>query len=95
MKMVVCSVRDRASNTYGAPFFSAALGSALRSFADAVKNKADVQNVMASHPEDFDLYHLGFYYDDTATWEPLPHPLQIAVGKDIAMSKEVLQPATR
>lgn len=82
MKYVICSVRDRASNTFGAPFYSVATGAAIRTFMDAVGNKADPQNVMATHPDDFDLYHLGFFVDDHATFELLDHPLQIAVGKE-------------
>lgn len=85
MKMVMCSVRDRAANTFGAPFFTVALGSAMRSFNDAINNTSDPQNMMAHHPEDYDLFHLGFYLDDTATFELLERPLQIAVGKDVVL----------
>lgn len=85
MKFVVCSVRDRAANTFGTPFFSVHIGSALRSFNDAINNTSDPSNVMSHHPEDFDLFHLGFFNDADATVEWHSHPVQLAVGKDVVL----------
>lgn len=83
MKYIVVSVRDRAADAYGRPFFVAALGQAIRSFTDEV-NKKGPDNTIGSHPEDFDLYHLGTFDDATGTFE-CGTPRQIAIGKDVSL----------
>lgn len=95
MKYVVCSVRDRAADAFGAPFYVASVGQALRSFTDAVNNTSDASNVMATHPEDFDLFHLGFFHDQHAQFELLDHPVQLAVGKDIMLKPHQLSSVAR
>lgn len=95
MKYVICSVRDRAADVFGAPFFSVSVGVAIRGFNDAVNNTADVNNAMAHHPEDFDLYHLGFYHDQHAKFELLDAPLQIAIGKDVVLKPHQLSSVAR
>lgn len=94
MKYVICSVRDRAADVFGSPFFHVSLGSAIRGFSDAVSNNGDPNNLMAAHPEDFDLYHLGFFIDQHAKFELLDTPLQIAVGKDSLRSRTATAPGT-
>lgn len=84
MRYVVCAVRDRAANTFGTPFYSVAVQSALRNFQDAINNSQD-GNVMNHHPEDFDLYHLGYFHDSNGKFECLESPVQLAVGKDVVM----------
>lgn len=87
MRLVVCAVRDRAVASFGNPFFVQAVGQALRSFADAVNEKA-VNNAsqIAQHPEDFDLFELGFFDPDTGLFTQDGPPRQIAVGKDVKNS---------
>ena len=82
MILYVVVVRDRAADVFGQPTFTTALGMAVRSFADTV-NTPDKDNVIAKHPEDFDLYSIGTYNDRTAKFEFEPDgPRMIAVGKD-------------
>lgn len=80
MKYKVCTIRDRAIATYGQPFFVANVGSAIRGFGDEVK-RADDNNQLHKHPEDFDLFYLGEYDDQTGTFEGV-RPEQVAIGKD-------------
>jgi len=83
MKLTIMCVRDRALPSFGTPFFQTHIGQAIRSFQDEINNK-DGKSPLSAHPEDFDLYHLGFYYDDNATFELLKDgPKQVAVGKDL------------
>lgn len=77
---IVC-VRDRAADVFGQPNFTTSLGGSIRSFGDEV-NRVDANNMLNRHPEDFELYHLGTYDDSSATFELLPKPRQIAIGKD-------------
>lgn len=82
MIYIVLSVRDRAADCFGQPFFSVSKGGAIRGFGDEVNRKAE-NNALASHPEDFDLYELGTFDDQTATFACLDKPRQVAVGKDL------------
>lgn len=87
MKLIICSVRDRAADVFGQPFYTPALGQAIRSFSDEI-NRADEKSTLFNHPEDFDLYELGSYNDADASFELLEKPRQVAVGKDLSR-KEV------
>lgn len=63
MRYVVCAVRDRQAGVFGQPFFVAAVGMAVRGFSDQVNRVAD-DNPLNKHPEDFELYQLGWYEDE-------------------------------
>lgn len=81
MKFVVCAVRDRAVDGFGLPIFVATEAVAIRSFADEV-NRKDSQ--FAVHPEDFDLYVLGYFEDGKGVFEaPYDCPRQLAIGKSL------------
>lgn len=85
MKYVMLAVRDRAADVFGQPFFQTSIGGAIRSFSDEINRKGD-NNMLAQHPEDFDLYELGSYDDNAADFEILAKPRQVAVGKDCVRS---------
>ena len=68
MRYYVCAMRDSASDAFGVPMFMASLGQATRSFADEVNRSAE-NNMLNKHPEDFELFHIGYYDDQTATFE--------------------------
>lgn len=90
MKYVIVSVRDRAANIFSQPMCVASVGQGVRSFGDAVNGPKDGtgSSAVAMHPEDFDLYNLGFFNDENGTFEPVEGgPRQIAVGKDMVISK--------
>lgn len=76
---VVCSVRDRALDAFMQPIFTPAMGVAIRSFADEV-NRPD--SPMFSHPEDYDLYHIGTYDDSTGKLTAVD-ARQVSIGKDV------------
>ncbi len=61
MKMLVCTIRDRAAECYGRPFFLPATGVAIRSFQDEVNRNAP-DNQMYAHPDDFDLVIRYWFY---------------------------------
>lgn len=81
MKLVICAVRDRAIDAFGTPFFVQSIGMAVRSFTDELNRKAP-DNQLSNHPEDFDLYHLGYYEGDTGKFV-CDDPRMVAVGKDL------------
>lgn len=77
----IYAVKDLAVQAYGIPFFVRAKGEAVRSFQDEV-NKKDGQSAIAAHPEDYELYYIGNYNDQTGEIEPLA-PELIARAKDL------------
>lgn len=87
MRYYVLSVRDRSANVYGQPYYSFNIGAAVRSFSDEI-NRAAPDNVMYKHPDDFDLYELGFFTDSDASFELHKVPRQVCVGKDVAVSAD-------
>lgn len=76
---IVC-VRDIRANVYGNPVFVASLGAAIRSFGDEVV-KTD-GNPFSLHPADYELYHMGEFYEETGEWTILAKPAQIALGSN-------------
>lgn len=85
MKLYVVVIRDRGADVFGAPNFVASVGGAIRGFADEINRNAE-GNVLFKHPQDFDLFKLGTYDDETAEFA-VGRPEQIAVGKDLVITK--------
>lgn len=83
-RMVLCSVRDSAMAAFAPPMTFVAMGQAQRSFRDAVNDKS---SGMFVHPEDYELWLIGFFYEDTGEIE-LVKPECVARAKDV---KELLQ----
>lgn len=79
MRLMIVAVRDRALDAYLRPFFVNALGGAIRGFQDEI-NRADGE--MFKHPDDYDLYHLGDWDDETGQFTS-QQPKQIAIGKNL------------
>lgn len=67
---IMCSVRDVKSEVFGRPFFTPSVGVAIRSFDDEV-NRANADNVMHHHSQDFSLYQLGTFNDVDATFDAI------------------------
>lgn len=83
-KRVVCAVRDRAIDGFMMPFCAPTGAMAIRSFADEV-NKPD--GPMYSHPDDYELYQLGFFDEESGEFENKKQMLSIA--KNVLKPKEV------
>ncbi|WNK14705.1 MAG: nonstructural protein [Microvirus sp.] len=77
----VIAVRDRATDTFGNPFYVSALGQAIRSFSDEINRPAE-DNGLNKHPDDYDLYVLGSYDSESGLFD-CSTPRQIAVGKEL------------
>lgn len=67
MILNVYSVKDRAADSFGRPFFVATDGLACRSFIDEVNREAD-DNQLFRHPDDFDLFRLGTFDDSSGVF---------------------------
>lgn len=64
MKVIICSVRDSAIESFANPFCIATRASAVRSFGDAV-NRGGADSTLVAHPEHFALYEVGSFDDQT------------------------------
>lgn len=61
-RLVVCGVRDVKLDAFNRPFCAPTVGAAIRAFGDeCLRDGTD----MFKHPEDFELYQLGFF-DETS-----------------------------
>lgn len=84
MKLLACAVRDSAANAYNRPFFVPSTGLAVRSFRDEV-NRADAQNPMFAHPQDFELWLIGVFDEENGQLEGCPHE-RLARAQDVKES---------
>jgi hypothetical protein len=80
MKHIICTVYDRAAETYARPMFVPSIGVAIRSFTDEV-NRNDSNNQLFNHADDFDLYELGEFDDQTSRIIMLDLPKVLILGK--------------
>lgn len=72
MRKVIVAVRDSKSELFGIPHFETSVGTAIRSFEEAV-NSEDKNNILFTHPQDFTLWELGSFEDSDGTLS-MPQP---------------------
>jgi hypothetical protein len=82
MKLVLCSVKDRAADAYARPMFVPSTGVAIRSFSDEI-NRADAENQLYNHPDDFDLYEFGEFDDNNGQFNLYEQPKLLSLGKQV------------
>lgn len=70
----VFAVKDKALNSFSAPFTQATIEAGLRMFRDLVQF-GDTNNIYRRSPDDYHLYCLGTYDDDTGLMENLDKPM--------------------
>jgi len=84
MLYVIVAVQDRALAAFNRPWYVQTRGFAIRAFSDEI-NKKDGQ--MRGHEDDFDLYILGSWDDETGAFENSTPPQQIAIGKNLLIKE--------
>lgn len=85
------SVFDNCSKTYTQPFHLARNEQAVRAFSDAVNSK---DHQFAQHPEDYTLFCLGSFDDNTGHYEnqtPAPEPLANGLSVKIVKREELIK----
>lgn len=75
-KTVVMCVRDECAGAFHRPFFVASVGVGVRSFTAEV-NRSDENNPMFAYPNDFVLYELGTFDDETGRMFLVDPPLRV------------------
>jgi len=78
MKYFVMSIFDTAAQAYAQPFYAPAEQVAIR----GVKDMLSGDSQLAKHPEDFELYRLGMFDDNTGEFSSIETVL-VARVKDL------------
>jgi len=84
MHLFVVCVKDRAAEVFNRPFFVPHRNVAIRDFTDEV-NRAAADNQLNKHPDDFDLYLLGEFNDNTGEFS-ISTPQVLVRAKDVIQS---------
>jgi len=85
MIQFICTVKDRAADAFGRPMFVPSTGVAIRSFSDEI-NRNNAENQLYNHPDDFDLYELGQFDDNTGLFSLHEQPKLLSLGKQVKIS---------
>ena len=88
MLQFVVSVKDRAADVFNRPFLVPHRNVAVRDFTDEV-NRAAADNPLNKHPDDFDLYILGTFDDNSGAFVMEDVPTVLVRAKDVLISNAV------
>ena len=83
----MCSIRDVKAEAWLTPMFFQANAQAIRSFGDAV---GDRNSEFGKHPEDYNLYCLGSFDDQTGE-VVVVEPEHLAHGANLVRTLEVVK----
>lgn len=81
--MLIFAVRDSAVESFGTPIFQRTAAEATRSLSDEVNGRGTPNSAIKAHPEDYILYELGAFNQDTGVITPQETPQQVARAKDL------------
>lgn len=79
--LICCSVYDSAVGVYFQPFFARSRLDAVRSFGDAVTQDG---HVFSKHPEDFTLFSLAEWSEDSGEFIPSITPEKLCTALELA-----------
>jgi len=84
-KKIIYSVLDKKVELYAQPFFMRTRGEAMRGW-EAVSN--DPANEISKYPHDFVLMELGYFDEETGTFENTKHgPLELGAAVHMQRQK--------
>lgn len=84
MKFKIFAIFDNKAKCYSTPFFLSEEGQAVRHFTDMAN---DPDHSIGKHPEDYTLFRIGAYADNTAAIEPSEIPFSLGNGLDCQNQK--------
>lgn len=84
----VFGVRDGKAMAFLQPFFSASVGAAVRAFSDAVNE--DGKSPLTKHPEDYILYELATFDDNSGEFFSTVPIKMLGAGVDFVQIKPVM-----
>lgn len=71
MQLKIYTIRDQKAECFNTPFFQKSHGEAERAFTQLVN---DDKSMVHQYPDDFDLYYVGTYDDNTGVIQSLDTP---------------------
>ncbi|WNK13105.1 MAG: nonstructural protein [Microvirus sp.] len=77
MKTQIFCIYDSKAAAFLQPFFSATMFTGQRAFTDAVNDKSTLFN---KHPEDYTLWHVGGFDDETGILTPEAQPQNLGLA---------------
>lgn len=80
MKLVAVAIRDSAVDAFMRPFFVPTTAFAVRSLSQELKN---AESPMAVSPQDYALFELGSFDEETGRFENLDSPKQVIRVQDL------------
>lgn len=90
MQLKMFSIRDTKAQAYNRPFYAHTHGEAERMITSAVHDPQS--GLLHQYPEDFDLFLVGTFDDQSGKIEPLPTPEHIAKAIDFKKIAPSAQP---
>ncbi|AXH73330.1 MAG: nonstructural protein [Microviridae sp.] len=86
MKHNIMSIKDRLAGSFQRPWASPSLAVAMRAFMDEIKNP---ETALAKHPEDYDLYEVGEFDDDSGSMTSNLHSPRLLLSGIKAIEHEI------
>lgn len=84
MKIIVMSAFDKKAAVYLTPFFVAHVNVGIRAFANVAN---DVQSGIGRNPEDFSLWELGTFDDESGQFELYQQPSHVAEAAALRLGR--------
>jgi hypothetical protein len=84
MKQQIYSIHDSKAEAFLPPFFLNNKHLAIRAFTDGIN---DPNTSLYKHPEDYSLFHLGEFDDDTGSIVPIT-PVNVTIGMAVATPRQ-------
>lgn len=81
----VYSIRDSKTEVFNVPFYKVTHGEAERDFRTLAN---DEKSRLAQYPEDFDLYFIGEYDDNTGKMNALDTPQHIVKAVNVIQPRQ-------
>lgn len=78
MKVLLFAIYDRKASIYMAPFVARSTIDATRQIAASMRDPQIKETPVGQHPEDFDLFHVGGFDDESGVLAPLTMPALVA-----------------
>lgn len=86
MNLVIVCIKDLKGENYSQPWFVSTAASAVRSFTDLINNPEKSQT-MFDHPQDFQLFEMGVFDDNTGVFQTHPIPKHLVSGESVKKEK--------
>lgn len=87
MNHMVFSIYDAKAEAFLPPLFFKTQGIAWRAFRDCVN---DAGHAFNAHPEDYSLFRLGVWEDNSAAYIAEPQPVSIVTGLELVDTMETV-----